>query len=39
MAIIMENIKFNKQFGQVTNMEISKWNTIKQECFIRYDGL
>lgn len=29
MVIIMENIEFNKQFGQVTSMEISKWNTIK----------
>lgn len=39
MDIIMENIEFEKQFGQVTNVEISKWNAIKLECFVRNDGL
>lgn len=34
MAIIMENIKFNKHFGWVTNMEISKWSTIKLKCSV-----
>lgn len=35
----MEKIEYNKQFGQVINVEISKWNTIKLECFVRNDSL
>lgn len=33
----MENVEFNKQFGQVINKQISKWN-IKLSCFVKYNG-
>lgn len=35
----MENIEFNKPFGQVINMQRSKHNTIKLEYLVKYDGL